>query len=162
MNLRKRKIPSDKGGLEGLPLQLLIISMVLAIGLPAFYSSVEYYDTQSVIQNVESQAEFVIEKAKQVHAYGAGNSEVVSIELKDGLVNSIRFLEIGNQTFRNMIQWEISGGNTGMLFLEDDILLFSEEPIKLRSGSHELRLEGIFGDPLEVGEKMQFIEVSLL
>lgn len=159
---RKRKISSDKRGLEGLPLQLLIISMVLAIGLPAVYTTVEHYDTESVIQNVESQAEFIAEKAKQLHAYGAGNSEVISVDLEDGLMRSIKFLEVCNQTFRNLIQWETSGGNSGMLLLDNDITLFSEDPIKLGSGSHELKLECSFGDPLGSGEKMQYIEVSLV
>ncbi len=158
----KKKLNSDRRGLEGLPLQLLVISMVLAIGLPAVYSSVEYYDTQSVIQNVESQAEFIGEKAKQLNAYGTGNSDVLAIELGDGLIRSIRFLEVGNQSFRNLIRWEISGGNRGMLLLEDDIKLISEEPIKLGSGSHRLKLECRFDEIFEGEQKMQYIDVSIL
>jgi len=142
----------------------MIIMVVLAIGVPAVYTSTTHYETQNMIQRAENQAEFIGEKAKMMYAYGEGNSDVITVDLEGGIFREIEYLELGNQTFTNLITWEIEGGNRGMYFLDDHISLVSRsrEPIRLRSGTHRLRLESCFGDPFESGEDILFVEVSVV
>ncbi|MBS3816955.1 MAG: hypothetical protein KGY76_05270 [Candidatus Thermoplasmatota archaeon] len=157
-----RRLTSDENALEGMPLQMLIISLILAIGLPLVYSSLRHHDTQTVLRRAEEQAESINEKAKQLHAYGEGNSDVISIDLEDGIFSEIKFLELGNKSFRNLIRWEIREGKKGMLLLEDHLSLISDEPIKLGSGSHELNMECKFGEVQGTEGEMLYIKVSKL
>ncbi len=157
----KRGLPSDPRALEGLPLQLLIIMVVLAIGLPVVYTSLTYYDTQNVIQRVENQVEYIEEKAKMMRAYGPGNSDVITVDLEPGIFSGVRYLELGNRTFVNLIRWEVDGGHTGLHTVES-IPLVSEagEAMILGSGTHRLRMETRSGDPFEEGEEILYIEIS--
>ncbi|MEF8873652.1 MAG: hypothetical protein V5A88_03150 [Candidatus Thermoplasmatota archaeon] len=158
----KRGLNSDSRALEGLPLQLLIIMVVLAIGIPAVYTSVMYYDTQNMIQKVENQVEYIEEKAKMMRAYGPGNSDVITVDLEPGMFRDVQYLELGNRTFTNLIQWKIEGGHTGLHTVGDISLISrSGEAMRLGSGSHQLRMESKSGDPLGEGEEMLYIEISL-
>ncbi|MFP3871725.1 MAG: hypothetical protein ACOC55_01285 [Candidatus Natronoplasma sp.] len=158
----KRELPSDGSALEGLPLQLMIIVLVLAIGVPAVYTSMRYYDTQNVIQKVENQVEFIEQKAKMLYTYGAGNSDVIKVDLEPGVFREVEYMELCNETFRDMIRWKIDDGQTGMHFLGDNISLVSgsDEPLRLGSGTHQLRLETRRGDPFGTGEDTLYVEIS--
>ena len=158
-----KRLDEDKRGLEGLPLQLLIIAMVLSIGLPVVYSSIRYHDTQRVLQDLEEQAVFIGEKARQVYLHGEGNSEVLTIQLDYGMFNEIEFLEVTNETYRNQIQWRLRGGQGGRHFVRDDFPLISEEtPLKLREGEHRLRLRCEFGPISEAEEELLYVKASLM
>lgn len=160
----RKEMRSDIRGLEGLPLQMLIIMLVLAIGIPAVYSSMTHYEERSTIQRVESQVDFIEEKAKTLYTYGEGNADVIRVDLEGGLFRDVEYLEVGNRSFKNLIRWEVEGGHTGTHIMENDIPLVSEdeEPLRLGSGRHRLKMETVYGEPYEEGEEMLFIQISLL
>ncbi len=153
----------DERAIEGLPLKLLIIAVVLAIALPMVYSSIRYYDTQRLKQDVESQAEFIGSKARQLRVHGEGNSEVINIDIRDGLFRSVEFLEIGNETFRDRIRWSVEGQGDSHHRIEGDVNLVSDDgPLMLREGEHRLRLECKFGEVNGSEEDMLYIKIERL
>ncbi|MFP4002073.1 MAG: hypothetical protein ACLFSM_06200 [Thermoplasmata archaeon] len=160
---RKRKLTQDERALEGLPLQLLIIAIVISIGLPVVYGSIKTQDSRRMMQEMEEQAVFIGQKAKQLYLHGEGNSDIITLELEDGIFHEVGFLEVTNETFRDQIQWSISGGKEGRHFIKEDVLLFSDEtPLRLGEGEHRLKLECHFGSPLDTEDKTLYIEVTPL
>ncbi len=156
-----RRLENDDSALEGLPLQLLIIALVLSIGLPVVYSSIRYHDTQRVLQDLEEKAIFIEEKSRQIYLHGEGNSDVLTLKLEDGIFQQIKFMEITNETFTNQIQWKLNHGHGGRHFIEDDIPLISEAtPLRLGRGEHRLRFECEFGNPPEMHEELLYVKVS--
>ncbi|MFW6064524.1 MAG: hypothetical protein ACOC8Y_03000 [Candidatus Natronoplasma sp.] len=156
-----KRLVEDERGLEGLPLQLMIIALVLSLGLPVVYSSIRYQDTQRVLQDLEEQAVFIGEKARQIYLHGEGNSDILTLQLEDGMFREIEFLEVTNGTYRDQIQWKLRGGQGGRHFVGDNFPLISEEtPLRLEKGEHRLRLECKFGSPSEMEEELLYIEVS--
>ncbi len=155
------RVDEDERGIEGLPLQMLIIALVLSIGLPVVYSSIRYHDTQRVLQDLEEKAFFISEKARQIYLHGEGNSDVLDIQLENGMFQEIEFLEITNGTYRNQIQWRLRSGDGGRHFVREDFPLISEEtPLRLGRGDHRLRLECEFGTPSEMDEEHLYVKIS--
>ncbi len=151
----------DERGIEGLPLQMLIIALVLSIGLPVVYSSIRYHDTQRILNDLEEKAFFISEKARQIYLHGEGNSAVLDLQLEDGIFREIEFLEITNGTYKNQIQWRLRGGDGGRHFVREDFPLISEEtPLRLGRGEHRLRLECEFGPTLDTNEEHLYVKVS--
>jgi len=156
-----KRIEQDEQGLEGLPLQMLIIALVLSIGLPVVYSSIRYHDTQRVLKDLEEKAFFISEKARQIYLHGEGNSDVLDLQLENGMFREIEFLEITNATYKNQIQWRLRGGDGGRHFVRDDLPLISEEtPLRLRRGEHRLSLECKFGTTSETDQEHLYVKVS--
>ncbi len=156
-----KRLGEDERGLEGLPLQLLIIALVLSLGLPVVYSSIRYHDTQRVLQDLEEQAVFIGEKARQIYLHGEGNSDVLTLQLEDGIFHEIEFFEITNGTYRNQIQWKLRRGSGGRHFVRDNFPLISEKtPLRLGRGEHRIRLECEFGTTSEIEEELLYVKVS--
>ncbi len=161
MDRRLKRLKEDEQGLEGLPLQLLIIAVVLSIGLPIVYTSIRHYDTQRVLHEMEDKATFIGEKAKQLQLHGEGNSDVVSFELRGGIFRNVKYLELANTTFRSRLRWEISGGQGGSHLIENEVPLVSDNaPLRLGEGQHELIMECKFGVPQGMDQEILYIEVS--
>ncbi len=161
--IKRTKLSENQKGLEGLPLQMLIIAIVLSIGLPVVYSSLKYYDTQRVMQQMESKAIFIGEKARQLQIHGEGNSDVLSFRLKDGIFRNIKYLELANESIRSQLKWKISGDLGGKRLIENNVpLVADDEPLRLGEGRHKLRLECKFGSPSGIDGKVLYVEVSLV
>lgn len=156
-----KRLNSDDKALEGLPLQLLIIALVLSLGLPVVYSSIRYHDTQRVLQELEEKAHFMGEKARQIYLHGEGNSDVLKLNLENGLFSEIEFLEITNGTYRDQIQWKLHSGQRDRHFIGENFPLISEEtPLRLRRGEHKLKFECEFGSPPGMEEELLYVKVS--
>lgn len=164
MECRHRKrLNRDEQGLEGLPLQLLIIAVVLSLGLPIVYGSIRNYDSRRMMEDMEEQAVFIGQKARQLYLHGEGNSDTITLDIEDGIFHRIEFLEVTNGTFEHQIRWRISGGHSGRHFIPQEVLLFSNEtPLRLEEGEHRLRLECQFGSPREMEDRGLYVEVTLL
>lgn len=144
-------IKRDIEGVEGFPYRLLIISAVLALTLPVIYSTWEYYDRQSTLQDVREEVEFIGQKAEQLFIRGINNSARHEVELDDGLFTNIEYVELGGE-YENWIEWE-AGGQEEAYQLPRNISLIPEtedETIRLTSGSHTLFLETKEGNIDEV------------
>ncbi len=154
-------IKRDISALEGFPYRLLIISAVLALTLPVIYSTWEYYDRESTIQEVREEVGFIGQKAEQLFIRGENNIAVHEVNLDDGLLMNIHFVELGGQN-KSWIKWRVGDyeekypvpRNISLVPVEGE-----EDPIQLTSGIHTLQMEAVLGR-LEDGEKTLYIEVE--
>ncbi|MFW5928035.1 MAG: hypothetical protein ACOCSL_02445 [Thermoplasmatota archaeon] len=164
----KKSLRRDERGLEGMPLQLLIISIVLALAVPTIYSSVEYYDTRRTLKTLKSEIRFIGEKAEQVFVHGNGNSEVIEIDLSDGIfekINTVKLCEDPDY----VIKWETIDYR-GQYSIPKRVPLYNGSgTISLLEGSHKIRMTCKYGNPsdpdgsgLYFDQDSQYIEIEVL
>ena len=164
----KRSLKRDEKGLEGMPLKLLIISVVLAIAIPAVYNSVEYYDTKGTLKNLKSEIQFIGEKAEQVFIHGNGNSEVIEVDFSDGIFEKINIVKLCCEP-DYVIRWETMDYN-GQYSIPKKIPLYNESgEIGLLKGSHKLRMTCKYGNPSNIDgsrsyfdQDSQYLEIEVL
>lgn len=158
-----KNLKRDTKGIEGLPLKLIIVATVLAITLPGVYRSVSHYDTQRTIQNIETQANYFTDKVEQLHKHGVGNSEVIELELNDGVFKSIDYFEIQNNTIYHQVRWSVEDEYDGRISTDENIPIMTEgSSLKLTSGSHEIRLECRYGELKGREDTTLYISAELL
>lgn len=156
-----RSLKRDEKGLEGMPLQLLIISVVLAVAIPAIYSSVEYYDTRRTLKNLKSEIQFIGEKAEQVFIHGNGNSEVIEVDFDDGIFEKINIVRLcGDPDY--VIRWETMDYN-GQYSIPKKIPLYNESgEIGLLKGQHKLRMTCKYGNPSDTDGSGSYFDQNSL
>lgn len=153
----------DERALEGLPLQLLIIAVVISLGLPIVYSALSSYDSNRLMKEMDGHAVMVGEKARQLYSHGEGNTDTITLTIEDGIFHQVEFLEITNATFKNQIQWSISEGYDGRHHIDGRVSLISDDtPLRLGTGEHRLRLECVSGNITESDDEMLYVEVTAL
>jgi hypothetical protein len=74
----------DRRGLEGLPLKLLIISLLMSIAFPLVIDSLEQYEETVSMASVRSQACDIKAAATTAYLAGPGNVRTVRVELAQG------------------------------------------------------------------------------
>ncbi len=158
-------IKRDTSALEGFPYQLMIISAVIALTLPVVYSTWEYYDTQSTLQNVRDEVEFIGQKAEQLFVRGEGNSDEIELNLEDGMFTDVRHVKFGKESSPyQRIDWKVGDNHEGTSMLPRNIPLVPYEDgervdeMVLRGGRHILTLTCKMG-VLE-GNRTLYIQVS--
>ena len=75
----------DKRGIEGLPLRLLVSSLVMALSAPALLGSLAYLDSMTAVDLAEREAEELRASAISAFVGGPGNVRRVHVELRSGL-----------------------------------------------------------------------------
>ena len=155
-----RRLTKDERALEGLPLQLMIIALVLSIGLPIVYNSISGYDSSRMMQEMEEQAVSISEKARQVYLYGEGNSDVIEIELQDGIFHSVEFFELDNESVVGQIRLAITGGSEDRHLMPDFPLFLEEAPLRLDEGEHRLSVECRSGNRADMDEEGLYVEIT--
>src|SRR5438445_12144161 len=74
----------DQGGIEGLPLQLLIVAIVAGITAPLVYAGLDAYDRGEVARRVEGEV-LRPTRAAQQYAVAGGGGEASVLEYHIGL-----------------------------------------------------------------------------
>ena len=105
----------DTRGIEGFPLQLLIIFIVVAMVVPMTWNYLEVYSVQQTQQTIDTQLNFLEAAVRDVYSMGPGNSRVVEMNLKGGLVSGLDYMHIGgtpNDVWSNLssFRYKLGGG----------------------------------------------------
>jgi hypothetical protein len=85
----------DRRALEGLPLKLMIISLLLSIAFPLVLGSLAQYESTVAGAEVRSQAERIKAAASSAYISGPGNVRTVRVELPQSDVAGRACLELG-------------------------------------------------------------------
>ena len=85
----------DRRGIEGFPLQLLIIFIVIAIVIPLTWNYLTIYSEQQTQDSIEIQLEGLEAAVREVYSMGPGNSRVVELNIKGSLACDIDYVRIG-------------------------------------------------------------------
>jgi hypothetical protein len=85
----------DRRALEGLPLRLLIMSLLISLTVPVVMGSVESYDRSTVRSAMVSEAGRFVGMVEEVMSSGEGNRRVVSVSLPQNVDRFHYAIEIG-------------------------------------------------------------------
>ncbi len=105
----------DSRGIEGFPLQLLIMFIVVAMVVPMSWNYLEVYSVQQTQQTIDTQLDYLEAAVRDVYSMGPGNVRVVEMELKGGLVSGLDYMYIGgtpNDVWSNLssFRYRVHGG----------------------------------------------------
>ncbi len=143
----------DRRGIEGLPLQLLIVAVVAGITAPAVYAGLDAYDRGQVDSRVRGEL-LRLTRAAQQYVLAGGGSETLRLDLRGGFLTPVDGVVIGDRADgprRSVVGYRIDG---------DERLIVVEHPavsmagpdgaaLTLAAGPVALHVEAI-GDTIAV------------
>lgn len=111
----------DEEGVEGIPLKLIIVVVILAITIPMIWKGLESYDRSQTENNLRSEIDFLSMHIKQVYLNGLGNAQDVEVDFNDGMMTKIERVEIGDsvQGLWSSIRYKLSHKSLEYLLIKN-------------------------------------------
>jgi hypothetical protein len=112
----------DRSALEGMPLKLVIISMMIALAVPSVYAALGNFQDVTETNTLKNKAEEIASIVQDLVMRGPGNQRTVTVSVpSDG-----SFLTIGGTTRSEMmsIGYGVKGGEIIRYYLTDPNVLF--------------------------------------
>jgi hypothetical protein len=159
----------DDNGVEGIPLKLIIVLVIVAITVPLAWKGLESYDRIQTENNLRGELEFLSTNIKQIYLNGVGNAQDVNVDFTDGMLTRIERIEIGDTIdgISSSIRYKLNHKRTEFLVIENPNVPLGNMsqgqigPLSLGSGSHTIHLECREGlDFDDDGVKDLYVEVS--
>lgn len=85
----------DRRGVEGLPLKLMLVSLMVSLALPAVLGSLAHYEGSAARASMRTSAEELAAAASEVLVAGEGNVRTVTVEFSPAASRGNGLLEIG-------------------------------------------------------------------
>jgi hypothetical protein len=147
--------------LEGMPLKLLIVALVMGITLPsvlAMWANVEKVQTGNHLQ---SEMDYLNIRINQVYRSGPGNTILVELNLKSGVFTSIDYVMIGGRLdthWKSTIRWKLVGEGENVIPIDGGVPVCGEngESFELDEGHSSLYLK-----VKKKEEGLLFVEISV-
>jgi type II secretory pathway pseudopilin PulG len=137
----------DRRGLEGMPLKLLIVSLLISLSAPVVLSSVSTFQSRTSESQALSTAEHIKETITAAYLSGPGNHRVMDSPLADGKCTIMIGGDL-NQT-ESMVIKVIHEGKVDRIYLSDPsirVTTVSGLPFHLTSGVVRLSFTCISGN----------------
>jgi len=147
----------DAAGIEGMPLQLLIVAIVAGITVPVVYAGLDAYDRGQVETRVRGEA-FRLMRVAQQYSVAGGGAETLQVDLRGGAFVPLLYLRIGDHgggPYANVVRYRIGG--------EDERFVLAEHPTVLMAGTDGETLAlgpGTYAIHLEVVDDRVVVSVS--
>ncbi len=131
----------DDNAVEGIPLNLIIILLILAIALPIIWAGLSTYDRTQKENDMRNEIEFIIITIKFVYTNGESNSQQIDVNFDSSFATKVERVEIGGPTksLWSTIRYKLSGSSKQTIIIENPNI-----PVANKTDS------GL--DALEVGE----------
>ena len=135
---------NENAAVEGIPLKLMIIAIILGITLPMIFIGLKGADHTSTENNLRTQITSIKFTARDLYNMDPGSSEVMVVDFKNGLMTNIDYVMIGdNLTGRyvSTIKYNISGDTEKVTTIENPEVPMTSadgETLVLYSGRYEL------------------------
>jgi hypothetical protein len=152
----------NEEAIEGMPLKLLIVALVMGITIPsvlAMWANVERVQTEN---HLMAEMDYLNIRIGQVYRGGPGNIITVDLELESGLMTSIDYVLVGGELdtpWRSTIRWKLAGEGENMVPIDDGIPVCGEsgQAFELSEGHSYLYLEG-----KKKEDGLLFVEISVV
>ena len=140
-----------RDGLEGLPLQLAIVAVVMAISSPIIYGGLRAYEASKLEGQLGSEAGAVAELAKLLYIGGPGNAQALKVDLRGGLTASADYMLVGDVpggAYESCLRYRVRGqAEKTLLVSGPNVPMRGPDgaPLRLLEGAHSLMLECVSG-----------------
>ncbi len=144
----------DRRGIEGLPLQLLIVAVVAGITAPVVYAGLATYDRGQVESRVRGEV-LRLTRAAQQYLIAGGGAETLSLDLRGGTFTSVLYVTIGDAVggpLASTVRYRLSGDTEETILVEKPTVPMAgpdDKPLSLLAGVYDLHLE-VLGDRVVV------------
>lgn len=159
----------DERGVEGIPLKLIIVIVILAITIPAIWKGLESYDRSQTENNLRSEIEFLSTHIKQIYLNGIGNAQDVEVDFKDGMMTKIEWIKLGDsiEGIWSSIRYKLNHKSDDLFLIKNPNIPVGNVsqgeigPLKLGAGRQTIHLECKEGfDFDDDGSEDMYVEVS--
>ena len=133
----------DKKGIEGLPLKLLVTSIVMAIVIPIGWGAFSYYDLQTLTTKVETSMAGLVDLIETL-SRNQGNRRSYVLDLEDGSISDVDYARLGGPIgsgWDQLINYSIEGKLTRIALEGYRVSTIDNSTLKLSSGKITLGLE---------------------
>lgn len=150
--MRSHSIGRNNNAIEGLPLTMIVVMVVLAITIPLIIGSLRAYDRGRVEQEIASEIGRFISMVQLVYTSGPGNSVVIDFNAPSGSMTHIDCVKFGDEPGGNMssvIRYMIHGRAEVMVLLESpNVPMISQNntAFHISSGGYRIMAECISGN----------------
>ncbi|MEM3492996.1 MAG: hypothetical protein QXD15_01390 [Thermoplasmata archaeon] len=129
----------DNHALEGLPLKLTIIGIVLGISIPLIFGAFISYDKFNTEQQLRNELYILANAAKKVYLGNVNSSDVVKLHINEGFFTKIEYIKIGgaldDKINRTSIVYKLTNLGEGKIVITDpNINMTSEDNKSLTLG----------------------------
>ncbi|UCE74592.1 MAG: hypothetical protein JSV56_02520 [Methanomassiliicoccales archaeon] len=139
----------NEEGVEGIPLKLIIVLVILAITIPITWKGVESYDRSQTESNLRSELDYLSAHIKQVYLNGIGNALDVEVDFRNGMMTRIEKVEIGDSTegIWSSIRYKLSHKGTEFIIIKNPNIPIGNVskgeigPLITNAGKHTIHLE---------------------
>lgn len=155
--------------MEGIPLKLIIVVVILAITIPVTWKGLEGYDRSQTESNLRTEIEFLSTHIKQVYLNGIGNAQDVEVNFRDGMMTKIEWIKLGDtvEGIWSSIRYKLSHKSDDFLLIKNPHIPMGNVsngeigPLKIGAGRHKIHLECREGfDFDDDGTEDMYVEVS--
>ena len=159
----------DERGVEGIPLKLIIVMVILAITIPVTWKGLESYDRSQTENNLRSEIEFLSTHIKQIYLNGIGNAQDVEVDFKDGMMTKIEWVKLGDsiEGIWSAIRYKLSHKSDDLFLIKNPNIPVGNVsqgeigPLSLGAGRQTIHLECREGfDFDDDGTEDMYVEVS--
>jgi hypothetical protein len=133
----------DQRGIEGMPLKLLLTSLLISLTLPCVLGALQGYERSTLVVELKLVVQKIRSAAISAYLAGPGNVRTVSIDL-DGVGSCITLGGRPGSDNSTVIRYYLQGSEMGSAFLlEPEVSIVSErgDQLRIEGPRAELRLE---------------------
>jgi len=85
----------DRRGVEGMPLKLLIVALLVSLSFPCVWQALTYYDATVTVEEATRQASEIKAMAASAYLGGEGNIRTVHVHLRPSITGASPIIEVG-------------------------------------------------------------------
>lgn len=124
----KRLRGDCKGDMLGLPWELLVICIVMAVSIPSIWIFADMYIEKQVEDELNSELKYLKETIIEIENMGEGNKRVIELDFKDNILARIDYVRVGGNKIPDAynIRYMIDG--------DEDVIQLGNNPISNTSG----------------------------
>lgn len=134
-------------GIEGVPLKLMIVAIILAITVPLIFSSLRAYDFSRVEQELIAELDEFVATVRMIYTSGPGNSALIMFDVPEGSFAKVECVRMGDAlggTMSSVVGHQLRGRQEVLRLIENpNVPLTSSDndTLELLMGHHEIRAE---------------------
>jgi len=145
--MKKKVLAANTHAVEGMPLQLIIVAVVLAITIPLMFGALRTYDKSKVEQELNSEIDNFIGMAKLAYTSGPGNSAIVEFRAAKGTFTSIDYVRFGaepDNNFSSVIQYKLNNRPEVLIVVESPnvpMMSLDNSTFEIQPGEYKIMIE---------------------
>jgi hypothetical protein len=136
----------DRAGIEGLPLRLMIVALLISLTMPIAMGSLLNFQEQAQLRAGMRMAEEIRSAASSIYSSGEGNVRLVELkwpEGQHGMTLKLRLAGPAGSVVSSRLDVVVNGVVSGQIFLTDplvNLISNGSERLEIGPGCQGLRL----------------------